>query len=133
VVRTLGSRISKDNLNAVFLAVLGAYVIFSLLDVITTAVALASGGREGNPIAASVYSQYGAVGLFGFKVLIVGVIIAALVFVPRKVMSKRVAVWAATVFTLATAVAVVGNLHALQGLANPGDLHQVLPANVRFV
>ena len=124
---------SGHKLNAVLLAVLGAYMVFSLLDWLTTATALASGGHEGNPIAASVYVQYGAAGLFAFKALVVGVIVAALLLVPRRVMSLRVAVWAAMAFALVTAVVVVGNLHALQHLTNGGDLHQVLPSNVRFL
>ena len=133
MVRALGSRVTGRNLNVVLGTVLLAYVGFSLLDWVTTATALSSGGSEGNPIAASLYVQYGAVGLLAFKVLVVGFIVAALLLIPRRVMSLRVAVWAATAFTLVTAAVVIGNLHALQHLTNPGDLHQVLPGGVRFL
>ena len=124
---------SGRNLKAILITVLIAYVVFSLLDWLTTATALASGGREGNPIASSIYVQYGAAGLLAFKAIVVGVIIAILVRMPRRVMSLRLAVWAATAFTLVTAAAVVGNLHALQHLTNGGELHQLLPDNVRFL
>jgi hypothetical protein len=125
--------VSGRNLNAILLSVLLAYVGFSLLDWTTTTTALASGGQEGNPIAASVWIQYGAVGLLAFKALIVAVIIAVLMLIPRRVMSVRVAVWVATAFTLATAATVIGNLHALQHLTNGGDLYQVLRSDVRFL
>jgi hypothetical protein len=96
--------------------VLVAYALFSLFDWLTTSTALPAGGREGNPIAASLYTEYGSAGLLVFKVLVVAVIVGVLVFIPRRVMSQRVAVWVATGFVILTAVAVIGNVHALASL-----------------
>ena len=72
-----------------------AYALFSLLDWMTTARALPQGGHEGNPIAALLYEQFGSAGLLLFKAIVVALIIAVLVLIPRRVMSQRVAVWVA--------------------------------------
>src|ERR1700676_4071789 len=72
------------------------YVAFSLADVLTTAYALANGGRERNPLAASVYTSYGMGGLLAFKAGVVGVIVLTLRFMPR-----RPACWVGTVFVRA--------------------------------
>jgi hypothetical protein len=85
-----------------------SYVFFGLLDCLTTAVALALGGHEGNPVAASLYARYGASALFAFKAIVVAVIIAVLCLLPR-----RVAVWTTTAFAAAVAFSVVGNMHAI--------------------
>ena len=127
MVRALRSAVSLRDGNAAFRLVLIAYALFSLLDWVTTTTALPAGGREGNPIAASLYTQYGPAGLLTFKVLIVAVIIAVLVFIPRRVMSQRVAVWVATAFVVVTAVAVIGNVHALASLQNGNLQPQSFP------
>lgn len=115
-LRALRSEVSKRDKDVVFRFVLLAYALFSLLDWMTTSTALEVGGRERNPIAASLYAQYGSAGLLLFKVLVVGVIVAVLVRIPRRIMSQRVAVWVATAFVVVTAVAVLGNIHALSTL-----------------
>jgi Domain of unknown function (DUF5658) len=118
MLRALRSEVSHRDRNAAFRLVLTAYALFSLLDWVTTSTALPQGGRESNPIAASLYTQYGSVGLLAFKALVVAVIVGVLVFIPRRVMSQRVAVWVATAFVVLTAVAVIGNVHALASLQN---------------
>src|SRR5438270_916326 len=70
-----------------------AYVVFGLLDCVTTAMALARGGREGNQLAASIYADHGLLSLFAFKAVVVAFIIAVLVWLPR-----RLAAWVTTVF-----------------------------------
>lgn len=108
-----------------FRLVAGAYATFSLLDWMTTAQALPRGGREGNPIAASLYSEYGAAGLLLFKIVVVSVIIGVLALIPRRIMSQRVAVWVGTIFAVLTAITVIGNLHALASLnGGPWDYHR---------
>lgn len=116
MLRVLRSEVSLRGRNVAFGLVLSAYTLFSLLDWLTTTTALPAGGREGNPIAASLYTEYGPTGLLVFKTLVVAVIIGVLVFIPRRVMSQRVAVWVATAFVIVTAAAVVGNVHALASL-----------------
>jgi hypothetical protein len=85
-----------------------AYVAFGLLDCVTTAVALTHGGREGNPLAASLYERFGVVSLFAFKGIVISVILAVATLLPR-----RTAAWIVTAFAVAVAFAVVGNLHAI--------------------
>jgi Domain of unknown function (DUF5658) len=110
-----------------FRLVLAAYAFFSLLDWLTTATALPQGGREGNPLAASLYAQYGSAGLLFFKAVVVAFIIGVLALIPRRVMSQRVAVWVATAFVVLTAVAVIGNVHALASLQNGNLQPQSFP------
>lgn len=93
----------------VFAIALAAYVLFSLLDCFTTAVALGSGiAYERNPFASSIYASHGIFGLYLLKFAVVGVIIIGLRALPR-----TVAVWVATCFTAGIALAVVGNLHVI--------------------
>ncbi len=132
MLRALRSEVSLRDRNAAFRLVLIAYALLSLLDWLTTTTALPQGGREGNPIAASLYMQYGSVGLLAFKALVVAVIVGVLVFIPRRVMSQRVAVWVATAFVVLTAVAVIGNVHALASLQNDNLQPQSFP-HVRFI
>jgi hypothetical protein len=132
MLRALRSEVSLRDRNAAFRLVLMAYALFSLLDWVTTTTALPQGGHEGNPLAASLYTQFGPAGLLTFKVLIVAVIIGVLVFIPRRVMSQRVAVWVATAFVVITAVAVIGNVHALASLQN-GNLQPESFPHVRFI
>ena len=88
---------------------IAAYVFFSLLDCFTTSVAL-TGGRaaERNPVAAQVYAAHGAVGLYALKGVVVAVIVAALLVLPR-----RISVWVAVGFTAAVALAVAANLQVI--------------------
>jgi Domain of unknown function (DUF5658) len=132
MLRALRSEVSLRDRNAAFLFVLIAYALFSLLDWVTTTTALPQGGREGNPIAASLYTEYGPAGLLAFKALIVALIIGVLVFIPRRVMSQRVAVWVTTAFVVVTAVAVIGNVHALASLQN-GNLQPQSFPHVRLI
>jgi hypothetical protein len=116
MLRALRSEVSLRGSNAAFGLVLITYALVSVLDLVTTTAALPAGGREGNPIAASLYLEYGSIGLLVFKALVVPVIIGVLVFIPRRVMSQRVAVWVAIGFVVITALAVVGNVHAIASL-----------------
>ena len=113
--RLLATASARDG-RAAFAFVLVAYGLFSLLDWSTTAVALAAGGREGNPVAASIFSGFGDAGLLVFKVLVVAVIIAGLVFVPRRIMSQRVALWVAAAFAVLAAFTVLHNVQAYASL-----------------
>lgn len=113
--RLLG-RVSTRDGRAVLLFALFAYVLFSLFDWITTAVALDAGGTEGNPLAASVFSMFGSSGLLVFKLLVVAVIVAVLLWIPRRIMSLRVATWVALVFAVVSAVIVISNVHAYGSL-----------------
>lgn len=120
LLRTLRSEVSTRDRKAVFHLVIISYALFSVLDWMTTTTALSLGGRERNPIAASLYVQYGSPGLLLFKALVVAAIVAVLVLIPRRIMSQRVAVWVATAFVVITALAVLGNVHALGTL--PADV-----------
>ena len=110
------SPVSARDGRAVFLLAVGAYVLFSLFDWITTAVSLSAGGAEGNPIAASVFSAFGDTGLLAFKTVVVAVIIAILLFIPRRIMSLRVATWIAAIFAVLSAVTVIHNVQAYGSL-----------------
>ena len=93
----------------VFAISVAAYVLFSMLDCFTTAVALASGrAYERNPFAASIYGAHGVYGLYLFKFIVVAVIIAGMRIVPRVA-----ATWVATAFTAVIALAVVANLQVI--------------------
>ena len=113
--RFLG-RVSNRDGRAVLLFALFAYVLFSLFDWLTTAVALDAGGTEGNPLAASVFSVFGSIGLLVFKALVVAVILVVLLWIPRRIMSLRVATWVAVAFAVVSAVIVISNVHAYSSL-----------------
>ena len=86
-----------------------AYILFSMLDCFTTAVALASGHAfERNPFAASIYASHGVYGLYLLKFVVVAAIIIGLRMLPR-----RIATWVATAFTAVIALAVAANLHVI--------------------
>jgi len=105
----LRAGVSPNDERAVFRFAVLMYVLFSLLDCMTSVVALATGGaRERNPLAASLYRGYGAGGLYVFKAVVVAIIVAGLMRVPR-----RLAIWVATAFAAAVALAVYGNLHVI--------------------
>jgi Domain of unknown function (DUF5658) len=101
-------RVSDPRSNLAFRLTAAAYIAFSLLDCVTTAEALARGGHERNPLAASLYAHYGVASLFALKAVIVAAIIAVLALLPR-----RVAVWVAIAFSAVVVSAVVGNLHTI--------------------
>lgn len=93
----------------VFAISVAAYVLFSMLDCFTTAVALASGrAYERNPFAASIYGAHGVYGLYLFKFIVVAVIIVGMRSLPR-----NAAAWVATAFTAVIALAVVTNLQVI--------------------
>lgn len=112
----LFARVSPRDNRAIFFFALAAYGLFSLFDWVTTAVALASGGSEGNPIAASVFASFGNAGLLAFKAIVVAVIVLVLVFIPRRVMSLRLATWVAAIFAVISAVIVIHNVQAYASL-----------------
>jgi Mg2+/Co2+ transporter CorB len=103
------SQVDTRDRDAAFLFAILSYILFSVLDVMTTVVALGQGLRERNAFGASLYMQYGAAGLWVAKAVVVGLIVVVLSVMPR-----RVAVWAGTAFAVWTALAVIGNLHALR-------------------
>ena len=103
------SRVATRDRDAAFLFAIVSYVLFSALDVMTTIVALGQGLRERSSLGASLYMQYGSEGLWVAKGAVVALIVAVLAVMPR-----RVAVWVGTAFAFWTALAVVGNLHALR-------------------
>jgi len=98
---------SRDRDAALYFAIL-TYALFSALDVMTTVSALGDGLRERNPFGASLYYAYGAAGLWAAKGIVVSLIVAVLMAMPR-----RVAVWVGTGLAAWTAIVVIGNLHAL--------------------
>jgi hypothetical protein len=102
------SRVDTRDCDAAFFFAILSYVLFSGLDVMTTVVALGQGLRERSTLGASLYFQYGAAGLWVAKGAVVGFIVVVLAVMPR-----RVAVWVGTAFAACTAIAVIGNLHAL--------------------
>jgi hypothetical protein len=103
------ARVDTRDRDAAFLFAILSYVLFSVLDVMTTVVALRQGLHEHNGLAASLYEQYGSAGLWAAKGAVVALIVVVLAMMPR-----RVAVWVGTAFAVWTALAVVGNLHALR-------------------
>lgn len=108
VAPRLLSRVTTREQDVFSIAVV-AYVLFSLLDCLTTAVALASGmAYERNPVASSIYAAHGIIGLYLAKFVVVAVIIVGLRALPR-----HVALWVATCFTAFSALAVVANLHVI--------------------
>ena len=93
----------------VFAISVAAYVLFSMLDCFTTAVALASGhAYERNPFAASIYGAHGVYGLYLFKFVVV-----ALIIVGMRILPRVAATWVATVFSAVIALAVISNLHVI--------------------
>ena len=102
---------------AAFVLAVAAYVLFSLFDWITTAFSLDAGGAEGNPVAAWVFALFGDVGLLVFKAVVVAIIVGVLVFIPRRIMSLRVATWVGAVFAIVAAVIVIHNIQAYSALS----------------
>jgi Domain of unknown function (DUF5658) len=100
--------LSRVRDTALYCAIL-TYALFSVLDVVTTLSALGEGLRERNAFGASLYDAYGAAGLWAAKGIVVSLIVAVLVVMPR-----RVAVWVGTGLAVWTALVVIGNLHALR-------------------
>jgi Domain of unknown function (DUF5658) len=107
--KRLLSRVDTRDRDAAFVFAILSYVLFSVLDVMTTLVALAQGLRERNGLGASLYMQYGSAGLWVAKGAVVTFIVAVLAVMPR-----RAAVWVGTAFAFWTALVVIGNLHALR-------------------
>jgi hypothetical protein len=103
------SPVDARDRDAAFLFAILSYVLFSILDVMTTVAALRQGWHEHSALGASLYLHYGATGLWVAKAAVVGLIVAVLSVMPR-----RVAVWVGTAFAALTAIAVVENLHALR-------------------
>jgi hypothetical protein len=106
--RLLLSRVSTRQQD-VFAISVAAYVLFSMLDCFTTAIAIASGlAYERNPFAASVYASHGVYGLYLLKFVVLAAIIVGLRMLPR-----NVATWVATSFTAVVALAVVANVQVI--------------------
>jgi hypothetical protein len=104
-------RAADPRANLAFRVAVYAYLVFGILDCITTAVALFHGGREGNPLAASLYASYGLMGMFAFKSIVVAFIVFVLTLLPR-----RIATWMTTWFAATVGFGVIGNLHQIAHL-----------------
>lgn len=105
---SFGARVTSREQD-VFAISLAAYILFSLLDCFTTAVALASGRAvERNPFAAAIYGSHGILGLYFLKFTVLALIIVGMRVIPRSAAS-----WLATAFTAVVALAVVSNLGVL--------------------
>ncbi|MBV8529365.1 MAG: hypothetical protein JOZ75_13725 [Candidatus Dormibacteraeota bacterium] len=130
VGRRLFAPVSAREGRAALTVALAAYVLFSLFDWITTAIALAAGASEGNPIAASVFAMFGNWGLLAFKVVVVAAIIAVLTLIPRRIMSPRIATWVAAIFAVVAAVTVIHNAQAYASIVSqphPPTYHSTAP------
>ena len=104
---------SQAGLNAVFqdLQLRRVYliaIVAQVLDAFSTAAGLRVGLDERNPFTLSVLHVYGVSGLLLQKVLVAGLVLAAMAKLPR-----RVAVTTVGVTTLVTTFAVGANLVAL--------------------
>ena len=129
--RRLLAPVSLKESRAAFIFVLAAYAFFSLFDWITTVIALDAGGSEGNPVAASVFSIFGNAGLLVFKAVVIAVIVGVLVFIPRRIMSLRVATYVGAAFAVVAAVIVIHNMQAyvsLQHHPHGPTYHSTAPA-----
>jgi hypothetical protein len=102
------SRVDTRDRDAAFVLAILSYSLFSVLDVMTTVVALGRGLHERSALGASLYLEYGSAGLWVAKAAVVGLIVGVLAVMPR-----RIGVWVGTAFAVWTALAVVGNLQAL--------------------
>jgi Domain of unknown function (DUF5658) len=85
-----------------------AALVAQLLDALSTAAGLSLGLPERNPFTVSVLHAYGVAGLLLQKVLVAGLLLAAMAKLPR-----RVAVAAVGLTTAVTAFAVCANLTAV--------------------
>ena len=94
-----------------FAIVWAVYVAASVADCVTTQVALQSGLRERNPLAAGLYAHGGIGGLWAFKAAVVGLILIGLTLVPR-----RVAVVFGGFLAVTMALNVSDNLNALRSI-----------------
>ena len=135
VAGRLFSRLSTRDDRAAFVLALAEYVLFSLFDWVTTALSLQVGGTEGNPLAASVFSTFGNAGLLVFKAVVVAVIIAILVLIPRRIMSLRVATWIGAIFAVVAAVIVIHNVQAYASLldAPHGPTYHATAPSARLI
>jgi hypothetical protein len=87
------------------------FVVGSVADCLTTAVALGHGMRERNPVAAAIYAHGGMEGLWTFKFGVLGIILVGLTWLPR-----RVAVVGAGVLAVTICLDVNANLVELRRL-----------------
>ena len=94
-----------------FAIVWAVYVAGSVADCVTTQVALESGLRERNPLAAGLYRHSGIAGLWTLKAAVVGLILMGLTLVPR-----RVAVVFGGILAVTMALNVSDNLNALRSI-----------------
>jgi Domain of unknown function (DUF5658) len=71
--------------NPAFALAWWVYVVGSVADCVTTAVALGHGLHERNPVARAIYQSSGMGALWAFKFAVLGVILAGLTWLPRRV------------------------------------------------
>ena len=94
-----------------FAIVWAAYVAGNVADCVTTQIALRSGLRERNPLAAGVYAHGGIAGLWALKAAVVGLVLLGLTLVPR-----RLALLLAGALAVTMALNVNANLDALRSI-----------------
>jgi hypothetical protein len=83
--------------NPAFALAWWVYVVGSVGDCVTTALALGHGLRERNPVARAIYEGSGMGALWAFKFAVLGVILYGLTLLPRRVGLVFVAVLAVTI------------------------------------
>jgi hypothetical protein len=71
--------------NPAFALAWWVYVVGSVADCVTTAVALGHGLRERNPVARVIYESSGMGALWAFKLSVLAVILLGLTLLPRRV------------------------------------------------
>jgi hypothetical protein len=71
--------------NPAFALAWWVYVVGSVADCVTTAVALGHGLRERNPVARAIYEGTGMEALWAFKFAVLGIILLGLTWLPRRV------------------------------------------------
>ena len=94
-----------------FAVVWAAYIAGNIADCVTTQIALRSGLRERNPLAAGVYAHSGIAGLWALKATVVGLLLLGLTLVPR-----RLALVLAGALAITMAFNVNANLEALRSI-----------------
>lgn len=87
---------------------LGVYIAVNLGDLISTAVGLRAGLREGNPLMRSLLSQFGFAALVAYKVVVIVGVVAGLSLLARR--HPRLAAVTLTVCNILVGLAVVLNV-----------------------
>ena len=83
--------------NPAFALAWWVYVVGSVADCVTTAVALGHGLHERNPVARAIYERSGMEALWAFKFGVLGIILLGLTWLPRRVALVGAGVLAVTI------------------------------------